>query len=517
VRHHSIPKSSLRHVLFLIVLAISSVSCDSGRKRTPSAGGSTKTAPARHQVDEAAVRKLCGHCHEFPEPKWLSKTGWRETIIEMSKVPDFHKFYPDRPEIEQVIEWYTSRAPAQLEPPADIADRELEADSFEVTTLVMAGAGEPPMIADVKPVSLTPGSQSEDVLYTDMRQGTVRQIFDPGSHPRDMTIPSDLKNPARLNTVDLDGDGLLDILVGELGSFLPIDHSLGEAVWLRQAAPGRFETVRLASGLGRVTEVQAADLDADGDLDLVVGEFGWRRTGRMILYENRTTNWDEPEFVQHILDGRNGTVKLHVADLNQDGLPDVVALIAQGHEMLTGYINQGDWRFEARILHRAPHPGWGYCDLEACDLDADGDLDFVVANGDTLDNSELRPYYSISWIENRGELEFRSHHLTEMFGVMTVATGDIDGDGDLDIAAGGFVSFEDNSVLRDSKLPSLLWLEHQSEMQFQVHYLEANHFNRLSLSIHDFDGDGRGDLLLGNGLLDSDQTTPVIELWKSHP
>ena len=80
--------------------------------------------------------------------------------------------------------------------------------------------------------------------------------------------------------------------------------------------------VDLLENVARVTYVAAADLNKDGRLDLVVGQFGYIE-GEIRWMEN-LGNW---QFKSHPLLDLPGTIHAPVADLTGRGNLDIVALV----------------------------------------------------------------------------------------------------------------------------------------------------------------------------------------------
>jgi FG-GAP-like repeat len=486
-------------------------------------GASPEARPAvvkATKADAAVARTLCATCHALPAPDVLPRASWRGSITKMSlirenkDVPGWGQGVagaarlPD--DMEAAVRYYEESAPLALPsleawPPVETGG----SLRFARHPLKYPGALSPePAVANVRFADLE-GDARLEVVISDMRQGVVL-LGHPYEPDRALKVLAEIPNPDHAEVVDLDGDGVKDLLVADLGGFLPSDHDKGQAVWLRGVETGGFTTYAMG-GFPRVADVEAADFYGDGRLDLLVAGFGWRHTGGITLLRNRTVNYRQPSFERVKLDERPGAIHVVPVDLNRDGRMDFVALISQEHESVEAFINEGGGKFRRQVLYRAPHPNWGSSGLSVVDFDKDGDMDVLVTNGDMFDDDILKPYHGIRWLENQGGLRFVEHPLARLAGVHRALAVDLDGDGDLDVVASAFTPGASSS---DPKLPSLVWLEQTKPGQFKRHTLETGHLTHATLDAADYDGDGDIDLVVGN-FLEGKPADTWAEVWEN--
>jgi hypothetical protein len=482
----------------------------------------TKSQSVKEPVREAThaqVMEVCSACHVYPPADIFAKDQWP---TEVARGFDFfnqaHLKLPGTvPSAASVTAYYQSRAPDALPiltqppepPPFDVA--------FERKGFRDESAKASPGMANVHFVHLSDPVKF-DVVACDMRHGEVLRLKPYEANPKLEVLTNFIPHPAHAEVVDLDRDGVLDLLVANLGSPVPTEQRLGSVFWLRGSAGGTFTPITLADDLGRVADVQAADFDGDGDLDLVVAVFGRLSVGEVLYLENQTTDPAKPVFVRSTIDARHGSIHVPVADLNGDGRPDFVALLSQEHEEVVAYLNAGPGKFDPHVIYAAPHPAFGSSGIQLVDLDGDGDLDVLMTNGDVLDSSLLRPYHGIRWLENRGSYPFVEHPLTSIYGVHRAVAADFDGDGDLDIAAATFLPGSYYQPFREQmKLDAVIILEQTTPGTFVRHSLEKVSCDHLTCDAADYDGDGKPDLVLGNFFapLDSQAEADWVTVWRN--
>lgn len=468
---------------------------------------------------EALPRKACSGCHLFPPPDVLPRDAWAKVVLDMTSLIVDHVGVPKGApaptadfDIGQIIEYYESRAPRTLPSPAPWPAPGQDPERFArhaFSPVDLPAAS--PAVSNVRFLPLSAGAPPQ-LIASDMISGLVL-AGDPRDASGALRLLGRVANPCHVEAVDLDKDGLVDLVVADLGGVQPGDHTRGTVTWLRRLAEGGFKVIPLATGLPRVADVQVADFDGDGRLDLLVGAFGWRKVGGIYLLENRTTDWKKPLFVKRELDERAGAIHVPVVDLNGDGRPDFVALLSQQHETVVAFLNDGSGGFRKEVIDQAPHPAWGSSGLQLVDLDGDGDLDVLVTNGDMLDDFRLKPYHGIRWLENRGAYPFVPHDVAPMFGVMRAQAADIDGDGRMDIVACALVQFtlggEPPQSLPD--VPSLVWLRQTAPGVFERHALERG-AQHVSLDLGDYDGDGDVDIAVGNF---RSEAKSFVEIWEN--
>ncbi len=287
-------------------------------------------APAPAAASAAVVQQFCGTaCHAYPPPDTFPRALWRHEVKQAYELFHQSDLRGDYPSLESVARYYEEHAPVALPLPEQTAAPTPAPVRFTKTGYRFPAPAAAPAVSHVQVVRLSDPRRAE-VLVCDARRGQVLSLR-PWAAAAPWRVLGAVPHPAHAEVVDLDGDGIRDLLVADLGSFGPTDDRVGQVVWLRGTADGTFTAVPLLQGVGRVADVQAADINGDGKLDLVVAVFGWRRTGEILYLENRTEDWSRPVFVPHVVDARHGAIHVPIADLDGDGRPDFVALFSQEH------------------------------------------------------------------------------------------------------------------------------------------------------------------------------------------
>ncbi|NYT26818.1 MAG: VCBS repeat-containing protein [Candidatus Thiodubiliella endoseptemdiera] len=194
--------------------------------------------------------------------------------------------------------------------------------------------------------------------------------------------------------------------------------------------------------VGYVSVPILADIDGDGDLDLVVGE----SNGTLKYYQNTGTT-SSPAY-EAKTGGNNpfngidvgGYSTPNLADIDGDGDLDLV--VGESNGTLKYYQNTGTTSnpaYEAKTGGNNPFNGidvGGYSTPNLADIDGDGDLDLVVG-----ENDGTLKYYQNTGTTSNPAYEAKTGDSNPFDGIdvgdrSKPTLADIDGDGDLDLVVG---------------------------------------------------------------------------------
>ena len=278
---------------------------------------------------------------------------------------------------------------------------------------------------------------------------------------------------------DVDGDGDLDVAYSNRtsGRMYFMENTSGDALaWTSHQA---------GDGLADVQGLDLADVDGDGDLDMMVGSrdgdrLEWRENadglGTSWISHIVATNYDQPK-------------QIVCVDMDGDGDMDAITPARDGDEVawFENVDGIGTVWSKQTVVGSLNDP---YA-ADVLDMDMDGDQDVVVVSATT----DLVVYYENALSSGGGWI---AHQIDNSFaGGASVHLGDLDGDGDPDIigAAGDaslFAWYENLTIHHNAVFPQQSLLVNGSSVA--VPYF---------VNTGDIDGDGKLDVLAA--LHDADQ------------
>jgi hypothetical protein len=285
---------------------------------------------------------------------------------------------------------------------------------------------------------------------------------------------------------DIDGDGDNDVIAPDSWAMQP------DAVFVNDGASPPHFTDEGAARLGtssRAGAVRLADVDSDGDLDLVVSDWGASpptSAGTAKLYLNDGAgHFSElagavPQNTQAI---GTGPIDMDLFDADGDFDLDLLIASREGESLL--FVNDGTGHFGDANARLPDQPGPYVYGPDACDVDGDGDLDVWLDNG----QSNLREQLVL----NDGTGTFMDVTDARVTGDPQaddnqVRCVDVDGDGDMDAIVASLSDVE--RVLENDGTAHFTTVEDA---------FPAVSDSTLGLDVGDLNGDGRLDVVTAQG------------------
>lgn len=480
--------------IFFISIIIFKTSCDSASA-----------------ADQQLAQKYCGTCHLFPEPSFLDKSTWEKNILPAMASKLGIRYMLDSPYADmhniknnlrttslqnvsisiqdwrRIMAYYKKNAPAtppaQNRPPIQkITDLFTEKKAF-------FNEGSP----SITYIKIDEGNKW---IYTGNVVDSSLNIYNEKLQLLTKSNIHGVISDMQFN-VSLEKSGERSGILTNIGILNPNDLKTGTADTFHISKDGTLLSIgRLLSNMPRPVQTSMTDLDKNGLQDYLVCGFG-NTIGALYWMKNE----GNLQYQQNIIRALPGTIKAIIDDYNNDGLPDIMALMAQGEEGIYLFTNKGNGNFDTKaVLQFQAVYGSSY--FELVDFNNDGYNDVVYTCGDNADYSTrtLKNFHGVYIFLNDGKYNFSQQYFFPINGCYKAIAKDFDNDGDIDIAAISF--FPD---LNNQPQEAFVYLENEGmsnfgkRFQFEPSTIRGfNQGNWLTMDAGDIDGDGDEDIVMGS-------------------
>jgi len=301
---------------------------------------------------------------------------------------------------------------------------------------------------------------------------TARRCAAAGTAREQSLVSTTAAQARSVHAADLDGDGDHDVLSASFGD--------NKIAWYENTGNGSFSAQKvITTSASQATSVYATDLDGDGDRDVLSTSYG----GDVLAwYENAGDgSFSASRSISTNLDR---AAQVYATDVNGDGAADVLSA-SWRDDKVAWYENDGTGGFSAQrvISTTASLTGAVY----AADLDGDEWPDVLSVGGDII------------WFKNQGDGTFSPEKVisTNATGPTDIHAADLNGDGRLDVLS---ASSDDPSTGK------IAWYENEGGGSFRAQsVISTNHMQPRSVEAADLDADGDQDVLVA-----SDQDNKVV-------